>query len=90
MKWVKNATSGRIVAGGNGPGAGTHQLWRPLTVVLDKKNNSLIICDEGNRRIVRWSLENTTNGSVLITDTPRYDLALDTEGYLYISQLLQQ
>ena len=33
------------------------QLNRPTDVIVDKKNDSLIICDQGNRRVVRWLVE---------------------------------
>jgi len=85
MKSFMKTSNRQIVAGGNGPGTGLHQLWRPITFVFHLNNHSLIICDEGNRRIVRWSLENNQNGDLLISNVGCYGLALDRTGYLYVS-----
>ena len=40
-----NAKIGQIVAGGNGKGDQIYQLNYPHDIVIDKENNSLIICD---------------------------------------------
>jgi hypothetical protein len=60
VEWKSNAKSGQIVAGGNGEGNKTSQLNFPTDVIIDKENNSLIITDYGNSRVMRWSLENNT------------------------------
>ncbi|CAF1274590.1 unnamed protein product [Didymodactylos carnosus] len=39
-KWQWGATSGQVVAGGNGQGSGTHQLSDPLDVIVDKERDS--------------------------------------------------
>jgi len=53
VEWKKNAINGRIIAGGNGHGSGNDQLMFPRKVIVDKQNDSLIIGDFGNRRVVR-------------------------------------
>src|ERR1700722_10432049 len=55
VEWKYGATSGRVVAGGNGRGNRTDQLNAPSDVIVDKEADSLIICDNGNRRMMRWS-----------------------------------
>ncbi|CAF2069275.1 unnamed protein product, partial [Rotaria magnacalcarata] len=56
MQWKNgDTTNGQVVAGGNGQGNGLHQLDRPTDVLVDKETDSLIICDYGNHRVVRWS-----------------------------------
>ena len=57
---------GEIVAGGNGEGNRIDQLNCPHDVIVDEKKKSLIICDYGNRRVVRWSLENPNDKEILI------------------------
>jgi hypothetical protein len=47
-----------VVAGGNGAGHRTNQLILPTDVIVDQKTDSLIICDQGNGRVVRWSRRN--------------------------------
>ena len=85
MEWKSNVTDGRIVAGGNEKGNQTNQLDRPTNVIIDKRNNSLIISDNGNRRIMEWSLQNNTNnGQVIISDIRCDDLAMDKNGDIYV------
>ena len=45
VEWKWGATSGQVVAGGNGEGSGNHQLSNPQDVIIDKERDSLIICD---------------------------------------------
>ena len=51
--WKGNATDGLIVAGGNGQGSRNDRLNKPTKMTVDKQNDSLIISDSGNIRIVR-------------------------------------
>jgi sugar lactone lactonase YvrE len=78
VEWKKNEINGRIVAGGNG------QLIYPTKVIVDKQNDSLIICDHGNRRVVRWPRQNGQNGEILISNIYCWDLMMDNDGYLYV------
>ena len=68
MRYTTNGTEGKAVAGGNGNGTGLHQLNQPTAVVLDTEDGSLIICDSGNRRVVQWSLPNTTQQGEIVLD----------------------
>ena len=88
-EWQNNFTSRRIVAGGNGNGSETNQLSMPLDMIIYKKNHSIIICDGGNRRIVQWSLQNTTSGHVIISNIDCYGLAIDDRDDLYVSDHLK-
>jgi sugar lactone lactonase YvrE len=85
VEWKKNAISGRIVAGGNGQGNRNEQLNYPSKVIVDKQNDCLIICDFGNRRIVRWPRRNGQSGEILISNIDCCDLIMDNDGYLYVS-----
>ncbi|CAF2152048.1 unnamed protein product, partial [Rotaria magnacalcarata] len=64
MQWKNgDTTNGQVVAGS---GNGLHQLDQPTDVVIDKETDSLIICDYGNDRVVRWSRHSgTTQGEIL-------------------------
>ncbi|CAF0818857.1 unnamed protein product [Adineta steineri] len=79
------AKNGQIVAGGNGKGNRSNQLYHPTDVIADKKNDSIIICDRGNRRVVRWSRQNGKNGKIIISDIDCRGLAMDNNGDLYVS-----
>ncbi|CAF4796447.1 unnamed protein product [Rotaria socialis] len=87
MQWKNgDTTNGQVVAGGKGRGDGLHQLDRPTDVLIDKETNSLIICDLGNQRVVRWSRRSgTTQGEILIDDIRCDGLAMDEQRYLYVS-----
>ncbi|CAF4283764.1 unnamed protein product, partial [Rotaria sordida] len=79
-------TNGQVVAGGNGQGNRLDQLDWPTDVLIDKETDSLIICDLGNRRVVRWSHRSgTTQGEILIDNIWCFGLAMDNQRYLYIS-----
>ena len=54
-----------ILAGGFGPGSGTHQLRFPYSFVIESDQNALIIADWGNHRIVRWVMHEL-QGEVLV------------------------
>ncbi len=85
VEWKSDAKMGQVVAGGNGEGNRTDQLNYPLDVLVDKTTNSLIICDIGNRRVVRWPRRNGTNGQVIISDIACARLTMDNNGDLYVS-----
>ncbi|CAF0963834.1 unnamed protein product [Rotaria sp. Silwood1] len=79
-------TYGQVVAGGHGSGDRLHQLNGPTDVLIDKETNSLICCDRDNRRVVQWSRHSGTNqGKPLLEHIHCYGLAMDYQGYLYIS-----
>ncbi|CAF4294896.1 unnamed protein product, partial [Rotaria sordida] len=81
-------TKGQVVAGGNGQGNRLDQLNQPTDVLIDKETDSLIICDPGNRRVVRWSRRSgTTQGEILIDNIKCCGLAMDDQRYLYISDV---
>ncbi|CAF4952505.1 unnamed protein product, partial [Rotaria socialis] len=87
MQWKNGDTAnGQVVAGGKGEGNGLHQLVEPADVLIDKETDSLIICDYGNDRVVRWSrCSGTTQGEILIDNINCYGLAIDEQRYLYVS-----
>ncbi len=85
VEWKWNATSGQVVAGGNGEGSGAHQLSYPQDVIVDKERDSLIICDRGNRRVVRWPRRNGTSGETIISNIFCWGLTMDENGSLYVT-----
>ncbi|CAF1938614.1 unnamed protein product, partial [Rotaria magnacalcarata] len=49
-----------------------------------------IICDYGNRRVVRWARRSgTTQGEILIDNIYCNGVAMDAEGYLYASNVVK-
>ncbi|CAF0829287.1 unnamed protein product [Adineta steineri] len=56
MKYFANASSGTVVAGGNGAGTGITQLYYPYGFTFDSSSNSLLIANYHTNNIVRWVL----------------------------------
>ncbi|CAF1180595.1 unnamed protein product, partial [Rotaria sordida] len=88
IQWKMGDTNGQVVAGGNGQGNRLDQLNCPTDVLIAKETDSLIICDQVNRRVVRWSRRSgTTQGEILIDNIACAGLAMDDQRYLYISDI---
>ena len=85
VEWKVGATSGRVVAGGNGKGNRTDQLNGTTDVTVDKKSDCLIICDQGNQRVVRWPRGQGTSGETIISNIDCWGLVIDGNGCLYVS-----
>ncbi|CAF0839716.1 unnamed protein product [Adineta steineri] len=89
VEWKYGAKNGQVVAGGNGKGNRSGQLNRPRNVVVDKDNDSLIISDQGNRRVIRCPRQDDKNGETIISDIDCWGLALDKNGDLYVSDWMK-
>ncbi|CAF4059644.1 unnamed protein product, partial [Rotaria sordida] len=88
VQWKMGDTNGQVVAGGNGRGNRLDQLNEPTDVLIDKETHSLMICDQNNRRVVRWSRRSgTTQGEILIDNIACRGLAMDDQRDLYISDV---
>ena len=84
VKWICCVQSGYVV-GGNGIGNQTDQLSNPTDVIVDRASDSLIICDEGNRRVLRWLRQCPTRGETIISNILCHGLTMDDRGFLYVS-----
>ncbi|CAF4273249.1 unnamed protein product, partial [Adineta steineri] len=82
VEWKYNANEGQIIAGGNGQGNRMNQLNRPPNMIIDQQNHSIIIADRYNRRVIQWSNQNQ---QILIDNTDCCGLAMDKNGFLYVS-----
>lgn len=88
VAWKPNETTGRVVANTTGKGDRWDQLNKPTDVRLDKATESLIICDHGNRRVMRWSFKNeTTEGERIIDFVSCCGLAIDDQNRLYVTDI---
>ncbi|CAF3872760.1 unnamed protein product, partial [Adineta steineri] len=85
VRWEFGADKGEIVAGENGREHKIDRLFHPTDVILDKEKKYLIICDQGNFRVVKWSRQNSQDRQILIHPISCYGLAIDNNGDLYIS-----
>ncbi|UJR24621.1 hypothetical protein I4U23_005995 [Adineta vaga] len=77
VEWKSDEKLGRILVGGNG------QLNRPIDLLVDKQNNSLIISDQRNQRVIRWL--NQYQQEILIENIDCYGLTMDKLGFIYVS-----
>ncbi|CAF0928731.1 unnamed protein product [Adineta steineri] len=82
VEWKYNAKEGQVIAGGNGQGDRMNQLNYPSVVIVDQQNHSIIIADRWNRRVIQWT--NQTQ-QILIENIDCYGLAMDKNGFLYVS-----
>ena len=90
IEWRRDTMKCRIVAGGNGQGRRNDQLNAPLNVIVDRQTDSFLICDCGNKRIVRWSRQNARNGETIISKVNCDGIAMDKSGYIYVSDHFTQ
>ncbi|CAF4890987.1 unnamed protein product, partial [Rotaria sp. Silwood1] len=83
VKWNRGASSGQVVAGGNGEGDRSDPLKYPLDVAIDK-DGTMYISDYGNKRVQRW-FRGGQSGRTIIENIPVLGVALDDERSLYVS-----
>ncbi|CAF0915943.1 unnamed protein product [Adineta steineri] len=82
VEWKYIAKEGQIIAGRNGEGNLMDQLNFPTDVIVDQQNHSIIVADQGNRRVIRWLNQNQ---QILIDNIDCFGLAIDKYGSLYVS-----
>ncbi|CAF3807769.1 unnamed protein product, partial [Adineta steineri] len=96
MRYLSNATSGTVVAGNNGPGAGSTQLNYPYGFIFDSSTNSLLIANLHNNNVVRWVIGASnwtilagsivgTGGSTSILLNQPVGITLDYYGNMYVA-----
>jgi hypothetical protein len=57
MRWVKGATQGSVIVGGNGVGGGqSNQLNVPVGLSFDRHGN-LYVVDNGNDRVQKFNID---------------------------------
>ncbi|CAF3765008.1 unnamed protein product [Adineta steineri] len=82
VEWKCNAKEGKVVAGGNKEGNRIDQLNRPTDVIVDQQTHSIIIADQGNRRVIQWLNQKQ---QILIHNIDCFGLAMDKHEFLYVS-----
>lgn len=98
MKYDSGASSGTLIAGGQGAGMNSSQLFRPAGLHFDSYTNSLVIANFGASNIVRWTLGGTqwtlvagdANGSFgntsTLLDHPT-SMIFDPMGNMYVADM---
>ncbi|CAF1537585.1 unnamed protein product, partial [Rotaria sp. Silwood1] len=96
MCYQANASSGTVVAGGNGAGTSNTQLNNPFGLYFDVSSNSLLIGNTDAHNVVRWTLGAThwtlvagdisgSPGSSSTQLSRPAGLAVDWMGNLYVA-----
>ncbi|CAF1327468.1 unnamed protein product [Adineta steineri] len=85
VKWKLNSNKGQIIAGGNRSANQNNRLAYPTDLVFDKKNNSFIISDNGNRPVIRSFDKNQSNQQIIILNISCLGLTIDKNGFIYVS-----
>ena len=93
MAWREGATQGEVMAGGNGRGDRLDQLNGPTDVIVDRRTDSILVCDRGNERIVRWLQRQSgtiyrKQGAIIIDNVDCSGLTMDNRRDLYVSNWL--
>lgn len=89
LKWLPGASSGIVVAGGNGTGSAANQFNRPTSVFLDRQGN-IYVTDQSNGRIQKWA-PGATSGTTIAGGMFGYlsdptDVFVDDQGTIYVSE----
>jgi sugar lactone lactonase YvrE len=93
MKWLKDATEGIVVAGGNSKGNSLSQLSFPQGVIVDHFGQ-IYVADMDNHRVMRW-FAGDTEGTIVVGGNGEgkevnqlclpAGLSFDKEGNLYVA-----
>ncbi|CAF3736923.1 unnamed protein product [Rotaria sp. Silwood1] len=86
IQWKMGEENGQILVGGNNTGNRLDQLNGPTALLIDKKTDSLIICDKENRRVIQWYRPRSiAQRKILFDNINCWGLAMDDQRFLYIS-----
>jgi len=83
VEWQRGAPSGQVFTGENE----LHHLSNPRDVIVDKENDSLIICDNSKKQVVRWPRRNGTRGEIIISNISCWGLTMDENRSLYVTDV---
>lgn len=101
MRYLPGATTGSIVAGGNGAGTNSNQLSSPCGIYFDSSTNSLIIANFAANNIVRWpigasswtliagDINGISGNTATLFDRPM-SVVLDPWGNVYVADTYNQ
>lgn len=96
MQYTSGASSGTVIAGGNGQGTGSNQLSNPRGLYYESSTNSLLIANNQGHNILRWVIgasswtlvagsNSGVSGSTSTLFSYPTDVTLDSLGNMYVS-----
>ncbi|CAF3256240.1 unnamed protein product [Rotaria socialis] len=85
MKFTRGTNTPRRIISRNISGYGPERLCGPSNIIYDYQSKSFIISDYYNQRVLRWCQNNSTCTETIIEGSDYFGLAMDDEGFLYVS-----
>ena len=85
MKYNPGCMIGRRIPVRNSQGHRSDPLNGPSNVIFDPKSSNWIICDCRNRRVLELSRRIGAYAKVFVENTGCFGVALDADGFLYVS-----
>ncbi|CAF1364131.1 unnamed protein product [Adineta steineri] len=85
VEWKLNSNTGQIIVGESEQENENNQLNLPTDIIFDKRNNSFIISEWGNQRVIRYFAQNQTNQQIIISNIYCSGLTIDKNGFIYAS-----
>ena len=86
MEWKEGVSPKKVIPGGQGWRKKEIQLNHPTDVLFDQEKISFFIADGGNRRVIRCVRDGQkTLGGPIVDNISCRGLAIDQQGYLYVS-----
>ncbi|CAF1362578.1 unnamed protein product [Adineta steineri] len=82
LKWKYNTKEGQIIIDRNNEKNQMNPLNYPTNMIIDRRNRSIIIADQGNRQVIQWLNQKQ---QILIDNIDCYGLAMDKYEFLYVS-----
>ncbi|CAF4831890.1 unnamed protein product [Rotaria socialis] len=85
IKYNRHATIGQRLSGQRISGYRLGQLNGPSNVIFDINSKSYIICDDHNRRVLRYFRRSKPYVITIAENIQCYGVAMDNEGSIYVS-----
>ena len=89
MEWKNGAFMGQVVAILNGENNITYKFSYPYDIIVDRENDSFIICDSQKREVIQWSRRNGGVLETIIKNIDCRDLVMDNNRDLYVAHYYQ-
>ena len=85
VEWKMGEKDGKVIAGSRERGSQLDPLNCPTDILINKETDSLLIADQRNRRVIRWSqYQGTRQDEVIVDNIDCGGLVMDRQGYLYV------
>jgi hypothetical protein len=83
VKWAPGATTGELIAAGNGHGNAPNQIWYAAGVTFDKTGN-MYVSDAVNNRVQLWK-PGADHGITIASGFTPWGIRVDDDGNVYVA-----